>query len=352
MRSDPGTYALVLHALRAEPVCIGRLGRLEVQPGFYAYVGSALGPGGVAARVHRHARGSAARHWHVDHLRVRTRLVEAWYTHASEALEHVWAAALASMRAVSLPLPGFGSSDCTCRAHLFFFATRPSRERLRRALRVRIPNHPALRTWRPASSDPAAPDWAPRIPQAHVARLYAADARGIRDEALIGAIGHAFLARCQSILAATEASRGRAPCPVCRATVPHAGGDDSVMRCRPCGWRGTWRAYKRSYQRKQLHAGGMEPFFRDYVEQFPRARTARERMLLIDALLHRFHRMVTGTPTRPGAVNLIQGRMTEVIRFLDRLTYGDAGTEELRANRVRWREELEAARRIWPRYPG
>jgi Uri superfamily endonuclease len=54
--SSAGTYALVLAAQKQRTISVGKLGILDVRPGFYVYVGSALGPGGLAARIGRHAR--------------------------------------------------------------------------------------------------------------------------------------------------------------------------------------------------------------------------------------------------------------------------------------------------------
>ena len=62
----PGTCALVLAAAKRRTICVGRLGTFDVRPGFYVYVGSALGPGGLAARIGRHARQEKAFRWHVD----------------------------------------------------------------------------------------------------------------------------------------------------------------------------------------------------------------------------------------------------------------------------------------------
>ena len=57
MNAQPGSYALILQADRRRTVRIGRLGQLAVEPGCYVYVGSALGPGGVRARVGHHGAG-------------------------------------------------------------------------------------------------------------------------------------------------------------------------------------------------------------------------------------------------------------------------------------------------------
>ena len=77
--SLPGTYALVLRLSRRMEIVVGRLGVLEAQPGYYVYVGSALGPGGLAARLGRHLRREKTWHWHVDYLRAAAHVEELWY---------------------------------------------------------------------------------------------------------------------------------------------------------------------------------------------------------------------------------------------------------------------------------
>ena len=43
VKHEPGTYALVIAAKANRLVRVGRLGTLRLRPGFYVYVGSALG---------------------------------------------------------------------------------------------------------------------------------------------------------------------------------------------------------------------------------------------------------------------------------------------------------------------
>lgn len=124
MESTSGTYALILHDRSNASVQVGRWGLLNIQPGFYLYIGSAFGPGGVRARVSRHCRKSKAKRWHVDYLREHADLIEVWYSHCTRHLEHEWAAAFLGMDGVA-PVEGFGCSDCECRSHLFFSKTRP-----------------------------------------------------------------------------------------------------------------------------------------------------------------------------------------------------------------------------------
>ena len=87
----PGTYALVLAAAKRQRISVGRLGIFDVRPGFYVYVGSALGPGGLAARIGRHARQEKTLRWHVDYLRAVTELVEVWFSPGRRRQECLWA---------------------------------------------------------------------------------------------------------------------------------------------------------------------------------------------------------------------------------------------------------------------
>ena len=125
MEAGPGTYALLLRTRKGMSVQIGRWGRLDVWPGFYVYVGSAFGPGGVQARVSRHCRETKSMHWHIDYLRKHAAPVAVWYSHAAQRLEHRWAACVAEMPGMSA-VKGFGASDCRCDSHLFFASAKPS----------------------------------------------------------------------------------------------------------------------------------------------------------------------------------------------------------------------------------
>jgi len=136
----PGTYALLFEARRARRVRVGRQGTLQLRPGWYAYAGSAFGPGGVRARVGRHLAPSR-RHWHVDYLRPGARLVEVWCSYDARRREHLWAETLAALSRAPAPLAGFGASDCRCDAHLSFHETRPPLRAFRARLRARDGRH-------------------------------------------------------------------------------------------------------------------------------------------------------------------------------------------------------------------
>jgi Uri superfamily endonuclease len=132
MTAEGGAYALILFCSQEGTVQIGKLGPLQLRQGFYVYLGSALGPGGVRARVAHHRKLSLRPHWHIDYLRPCTRLDRIWYSDDRVCREHQWARAISGLRGASVPVAGFGSSDCRCKTHLFFFTRRPSFNEFRR----------------------------------------------------------------------------------------------------------------------------------------------------------------------------------------------------------------------------
>ena len=133
-QARPGTYVLVLSSRSTYVIQIGKLGALQLRSGFYVYVGSALGPGGVRARLAHHLKPPRRPHWHIDYLKDHTSVKEVWYRLDTRRLEHVWADHIRLTEGASVPLVGFGSTDCRCESHLFFFERRPSRERFRQVL--------------------------------------------------------------------------------------------------------------------------------------------------------------------------------------------------------------------------
>ena len=137
MTSQLGTYALVLTSHKTSLVGIGSLGTLELQPGFYVYVGSAFGAGGLAARIGHHTQIAARPHWHIDYLRAACDLIEIWFTTETARREHSWAEAVAQLPGAEVPMPGFGSSDCQCAAHLFWFQRPPPVRMFRQRVRTR-----------------------------------------------------------------------------------------------------------------------------------------------------------------------------------------------------------------------
>lgn len=113
-----GSYVLVLFVQSEAILEIGRLGTFVFPRGYYCYVGSARGPGGLLARLARHLRKRKRLRWHIDYLLERASIEEIWHAVSVERLECRWAQALLALPSVESSVPGFGSSDCCCLTHL------------------------------------------------------------------------------------------------------------------------------------------------------------------------------------------------------------------------------------------
>ncbi len=114
--AEPGGYALVFRLDKTIRVRPGRLGVIELPPGHYLYLGSALS--GLAPRLARHLRRRKKRHWHIDALTSAVRPEQVWWAAAGVRLECDWSKFALTEPEAFVPVPGFGSSDCRCRAHL------------------------------------------------------------------------------------------------------------------------------------------------------------------------------------------------------------------------------------------
>ena len=133
---------------KQEKITVGKLGTFNFPAGYYLYMGSALGPGGLRARLARHRRDSESAsqsnsgqtgkklHWHIDYLLQQAQLVEVWSVASEERLECKWGEVARRLSGAQVPVRGFGSSDCRCPAHLIFFSARPSRARFEQALQA------------------------------------------------------------------------------------------------------------------------------------------------------------------------------------------------------------------------
>ncbi|MHA1394982.1 MAG: GIY-YIG nuclease family protein [Promethearchaeota archaeon] len=143
-----GTYILVIYFENDEEYLeIGKLGKIKFKKGFYFYVGSAMGSKNSSVslenRIKRHLRSynyniaeiqrrnlynkhnhkyeRPKRHWHIDYLLTSkfVKIVRIWIFPSLERLECTIAHKL--MEQCEDYIEGFGSSDCNCKSHLFYF---------------------------------------------------------------------------------------------------------------------------------------------------------------------------------------------------------------------------------------
>ncbi len=114
--AEPGAYVLLIRLDAALRLDFSAFAGRVLSPGTYAYCGSAYGPGGLAARLARHMRPDKAMHWHIDRLTAAGRIAAVGVASGGRECDLV---ELLLARGATVPLPGFGGSDCRrCAAHL------------------------------------------------------------------------------------------------------------------------------------------------------------------------------------------------------------------------------------------
>ncbi|MFQ5776179.1 MAG: DUF123 domain-containing protein [Kiloniellaceae bacterium] len=117
MPEGAGAYILLVALDGPLALDAATLAAAVLGPGRYAYCGSAYGPGGLAARLGRHLHRDKAVRWHIDRLTTAGRVVAVLALPGGRECD-LFARVLACPGA-SVPVPGFGSSDCRrCPAHL------------------------------------------------------------------------------------------------------------------------------------------------------------------------------------------------------------------------------------------
>jgi Uri superfamily endonuclease len=123
--AEKGTYILILHLDIETRLTIGQMGLYNFSAGWYAYVGSAFGPGGLRARLRHHLTPVKKPHWHIDYLRITASIQTIWYMISAQIWEHRWAQTLRLLPDATTPVPRFGASDCRCPTHLIGFPVPP-----------------------------------------------------------------------------------------------------------------------------------------------------------------------------------------------------------------------------------
>jgi Uri superfamily endonuclease len=111
-----GVYVLIIQVSKDTDVNVGAIGRLTFKKGLYAYVGSAQN--NLEQRVKRHLRKKKRRFWHIDYFldNDATKVIEVFHKQADKTEECTIAGVIGERGA---PIDGFGSSDCSCKSHLF-----------------------------------------------------------------------------------------------------------------------------------------------------------------------------------------------------------------------------------------
>jgi Uri superfamily endonuclease len=121
-----GSYILVIFISGINEITIGSLGNIIFDKGFYLYIGSAMGSYGSSTlenRVNRHISASKFKktHWHIDYLlnSKRSSITQIYLIPSFVPLECIIAKEIKVLS--DGKIENFGSSDCSCSSHLFYF---------------------------------------------------------------------------------------------------------------------------------------------------------------------------------------------------------------------------------------
>ncbi len=113
---------MVLKLEEPQTIQVGKLGRGFFPKGYYVYVGSSLN--GLQKRIARHLSTQKKKHWHIDYLLEYDRIIGTRQIPSIEKRECSLSEAVGTI-CHGIPMVGFGSSDCRCITHLYFFSDNP-----------------------------------------------------------------------------------------------------------------------------------------------------------------------------------------------------------------------------------
>lgn len=171
-------------------------------------------------------------------------------------------------------------------------------------------------------------------------RLYAAEAAGTPDETLVDDIGYTLYTRCKLAAEIWDImERGAIRCLACGAEPDVAHMLDARHRkyldwsqepiACTCGKRYTYRGYRQAYRTNNMPRGAASDVFDAFVASWEGVakRGYREKMLLVDGLVHAAHvSLLGGTQGRPVAINLIEGNKAQILALLSQLAGNSART--------------------------
>ena len=128
-----GSYILIIYiGKNLNSVAMGRLSNLTFKKGFYLYIGSAMGAArsstSLERRVYHHIQVYSNRktkftpHWHIDHLLLLKEVsLNKVLIIPSDEKEECKISQWIAENSNGL-IKGFGSSDCMCESHLYYFS--------------------------------------------------------------------------------------------------------------------------------------------------------------------------------------------------------------------------------------
>jgi Uri superfamily endonuclease len=118
-----GIYKLVIKLSKDKEIKIGKLGTFVFPNGFYVYTGSAQN--GFEKRINRHLSSNKKFHWHIDYLLSHAKVIKVLRYVGSK--DECKLNQVTGQSANAIPIvEKFGSSDCNCVTHLYYFKNIPT----------------------------------------------------------------------------------------------------------------------------------------------------------------------------------------------------------------------------------
>lgn len=119
---DSGVYMLLITLKHTRTIVVGKLRNLSFKQGYYIYAGSAKRH--LSKRIKRHlSRIKKNLHWHIDYLTEKADMITAFPIYTGKNIECTMAGNLEKIGGI--PVADFGSGDCRCSSHLFYFKDNP-----------------------------------------------------------------------------------------------------------------------------------------------------------------------------------------------------------------------------------
>ena len=178
--------------------------------------------------------------------------------------------------------------------------------------------------------------WSKKVFRSDLYKLYQGEAKGMIDEELLDDIGLTFYLRCKQAKEVRECmDKGQIICLHC-GTVLMGGrvspsgsvlvknADNYTPINCGCGYSYTYREYRRNCNSVNMPGGRATPIFANFMQKWPVYKDARDKMLLIDWLVHECHvTLMSGAKGRSVCVNLIEGSLKQISDLINKLAYGN-----------------------------
>lgn len=123
---DSGIYMVVVKLKENKNIKTGKLKYSQYESGYYVYAGSAKLH--LSKRIKRHKnKTKKSFHWHIDYLTAAAGEIKTFGIYTDHFSECDIADSLQGIGGIKIP--DFGSSDCNCPSHLYFFKDNPVNNR-------------------------------------------------------------------------------------------------------------------------------------------------------------------------------------------------------------------------------